>query len=464
MDLNEQILVSDTDVVVEPSTRTPLVDNFLNFATEFGFFLHLPRFRQSLSFPEEHSSRLSPGLLNVVELLGHHLDPNRNDKARRRLEQKYLSLALLHIPKILTSSHADRVIHAIQAEILLGMYFYHASSTLTAKYHLNAALAMSFATGAHKIQGNLPLDWSLPGLSETATTERERRITEGEKINGFWTALSLNISLAVALHSPLDELQMLQSQNANIYSPWPMDIEEYATRYLLLETNYIATMEAFLKQPSVAGRDPFAMYVKSSVLLGRAYILTQSMDRENVVSERQTTEFVLLDKLIDTFHSTLIPFDQTDSSSMILTTVFAIHIMTNVVIILLWSHCPSDEYRPHAIRKRVWAADSAARIVIQFKEKCDGLFGFIHPILIPLLLFISRVIVDEVERLAAAERQSPTAGEKETMEKRRKLERGLHGILELMKANERHAPSSLTEIKALVTIYRSGGSLQTTMQ
>lgn len=201
----------------------------MKFATEFGFFLHIPHFRHSALLPEGHRDKPHKGLLSIVQLLGHHLRREQNKKSHDSQEHTFLSLAVLHQPNIISSSHPNKVVHAIQAEILLGMYFYHAFRPSTAKYHLNAALAMALAAGAHKICN---YDTTLLQYPAGKDLDEERhRIMEGEKINGFWVALSLNVCLAVALHSPIDEILLLQTQMSSfsIDTPWPMDIQSYAT-------------------------------------------------------------------------------------------------------------------------------------------------------------------------------------------------------------------------------------------
>ncbi|KAJ3883150.1 hypothetical protein F5051DRAFT_499939, partial [Lentinula edodes] len=255
----------------------------MKFATEFGFFLHIPHFRHSALLPEGHRDKPHKGLLSIVQLLGHHLRREQNKKFHDSQEHTFLSLAILHQPNIISSSHPNKVVHAIQAEILLGMYFYHTSRPSTAKYHLNAALAMALAAGAHKICN---YDTTLFQYPAGKDLEEERhRIMEGEKINGFWVALSLNVCLVVALHSPIDEVLLLQTQvsNLSIDTPWPMDIQSYATSIVKPAQNNRSTMDLFFNHyPSgaLAGMgklDALAMYIQSSMLLGRAYIVRESI-------------------------------------------------------------------------------------------------------------------------------------------------------------------------------------------
>ncbi|KAJ4472330.1 hypothetical protein J3R30DRAFT_3709781 [Lentinula aciculospora] len=435
-------------ISVEVSSNS-LIDDFLNFATEFGFFVHIPRFRLTALLPEAHSNRPHKGLLCVVELLEYHLRREQNKKSHDDQEQIYLSSALLHQPNIITSSHPNKVIHAIQSEVLLGMYFYHASRPLTAKYHLNAALAMAMAAGTHKIQ-----NFDATSLFQYPTgkdiDEEGHRITEGEKLNGFWVTLSLNISLAIALRSPVDELLLLQSQlcNNGIDTPWPMDIQSYATNILIPVGH--STVDAFFDQhPSgvfegMGEPDVFGMYVRSSMLLGRAYIVIESLssnrdiEQENAGRQWQTS-ISLIDKLIDSFRSTLIPFDQSGLPSNDPVMVFATHIMTNSATILLCDR-PLTASSPYTIQKRLWAAESCAQLVCQFNQKCKG--RYLNPTLIPLLALIARAIIDEIllrDKMA----QDSGPSEELPQHRRKELKKEIHMIFDLMKANEKEAPSAL---------------------
>ncbi|KAF8826584.1 hypothetical protein HHX47_DHR5000399 [Lentinula edodes] len=220
---NKEALLRELE---EPLLDDTTVKLSLPYGKEYAEQLHV---NQAALLPEGHRDKPHKGLLSIVQLLGHHLRREQNKKFHDSQEHTFLSLAILHQPNIISSSHPNKVVHAIQAEILLGMYFYHASRPSTAKYHLNAALAMALAAGAHKICN---YDTTLFQYPAGKDPEEERhRIMEGEKINGFWVALSLNVCLVVALHSPIDEILLLQTQMSSfsIDTPWPMDIQSYAT-------------------------------------------------------------------------------------------------------------------------------------------------------------------------------------------------------------------------------------------
>ncbi|KAJ3988129.1 hypothetical protein F5890DRAFT_1471699 [Lentinula detonsa] len=433
--------------------KEPLIDHFLNSATEFGFFLHIHRFRQAASLPEGHSDKPHIGLLHVVKLWGHHLRQAQDKKAHYAGDdqaQNYLSLAMIHQPGIISSSHPKKVIHAVQAEVLL------------AKYHLNAALNMALAAGIHKIR-NLDASSLFQYPTATDTHEEGRRITEGEKINGFWVTLSLNICLEIALQSPLDELLMIQGQtlSAGVDMPWPMDIQSYATRILIpvaIDCPTVDRLSIHYPGGTFTGEhDALAMYIRSSLLLGRAYILFESMscDREagpekSVKSDNDWQASISsIDKLIDSFRSNLVPFDQSESSTNPVT-IFATHIMTNSATIFL-CNCPFASSSPYTNQKRLWAAESCAQLVGQYNRKCKD--RYLNPTLIPLLILICQAIIDEI---VTRDRMGTELWEELPSQRRKELKREIHTIFDLLKANGKKLPSALAvqQLKSIQSMYQ----------
>ncbi|KAH7879582.1 uncharacterized protein C8R40DRAFT_433154 [Lentinula edodes] len=189
--------------------------------------------------------------------------------------------------------------------------------------------------------------------------------------------------------------------------------------------------------------DALAMYIQSSMLLGRAYIITESMSSaradRNLEVENSDPEWQgsisSIDKLIDSFRSNLIPFDQSEST-IDPVMVFATHIMTNSATILL-CNCPLINSNPYTIQKRLWAAESCAQLVCQFNQKCRG--RCLNPTLIPLLTLISRAIIDEI---VMRDKIDLGSSEELPSQKRRELKREIHMIFDLIKANEKEAPSA----------------------
>ncbi|KAJ3852831.1 hypothetical protein EV368DRAFT_40208, partial [Lentinula lateritia] len=209
------------------------LDIFLRYSTELGFFLHIPRFRDSMSLPKGSPGRPSEGLISTVYLLGFHLSGLNVGDAQQR-EQAYLSRALLDVANILSpasSPHRDRTVHAIQAEILLAGHFFSTGRILEGKYHLHAALSITIAAKLHKIRSQ-NTDPGFPGMSSSDIFGNISQldvpldqIAEGERINAFWTTFTMSNCWAVAADSPQNFI--VESFGPTVDTPWPLDMGGY---------------------------------------------------------------------------------------------------------------------------------------------------------------------------------------------------------------------------------------------
>jgi hypothetical protein len=196
-------------------------------ASQFGFFLNVQLFRSSsvLPFPLGHPYRPSSALLSTVYLWGLHL--SRSDTLRGH-ESTFLSRALQHTSSALSGSHPQKVLHALQAEILLAYYFFRNGRFLEGKYHTSAAGSIAVSSGLNKIR-SAHSSLSTPGFvgnrSPTLPPPRDA-VNEGERINGFWATLVLDKCWSVALGSPsiFTDNEMLGTR---IDTPWPLDNSGY---------------------------------------------------------------------------------------------------------------------------------------------------------------------------------------------------------------------------------------------
>lgn len=229
------------------------LDIFLRYSTELGFFLHIPRFRHSMSLPKGSPERPSEGLISTVYLLGFHLSGLNVGDAQQR-EQAYLSRALLDVANILSSPHRDRTVHAIQAEILLAGHFFSTGRILEGKYHLHAALSITIAAKLHKIRSQ-NTDPGFPGMSSSDIFGNISQldvpldqIAEGERINAFWTTFTMSNCWAVAADSPQNFL--VESFGPTVDTPWPLDMGGYEQVWLHI---YRSTFRSLLQWISILG-------------------------------------------------------------------------------------------------------------------------------------------------------------------------------------------------------------------
>lgn len=270
------------------------MDSFLPYASEFGFFLDPVRFRIAAlrAAPAGHPSCPSPCVLFTVYLLGAHLS-----SSSQTLEQNLLPRALHETATAFSNNqHPQRIVHALQSEILLAHYFFACGRFLEGKYHVSAAISISVSSALNKIRTERPVASLLSSLRLSQDS-----IEEGERIRAFWSAFILDQSWAVALGAPPNATYPSDAPAVQIDVPWPLEIHSYEqVRFgcsfslsrqlgeidglflyqgcLPSSVRSICTVEIFLGGP-VNGTDdmshtsPMAMHAKAALLWQRAYDL-----------------------------------------------------------------------------------------------------------------------------------------------------------------------------------------------
>jgi len=191
------------------------VNFFVPYATQFGFFINVPRFLASIlpSDPRLHRVRPSPALLSAVHLFGIHLS---GSQALTSHESVFLTRAVHNV----LSFHAPhQVIHSIQAEVLLSHYFLRNGRFLEAMHRINSAVSLSIGCGLHKQRSpttNSDVAFELAPPRDA--------IEQGERIDGFWTILILHKCWGVSLQWPSTISDVLDEQ---INIPWPLEMFAY---------------------------------------------------------------------------------------------------------------------------------------------------------------------------------------------------------------------------------------------
>lgn len=207
------------------------MDTFLLHATQFGFALNPVSFRESalLPLPLGDSQRPTPALMTVVLLWGTRLLRNPPPGIS---EPQLLKQALGHISNDLNGDHPRRMVHTLQAHILLGYYFLAMGNFLQAELHSQDAVHITRRCGFHRIRSsNMP---STPGPSLGLIQDRlvaldypANHQEEGERINAFWHCVNLHKIVTVTTQ-PSDQLcGVLESYSTLIDTPWPEDVESY---------------------------------------------------------------------------------------------------------------------------------------------------------------------------------------------------------------------------------------------
>lgn len=174
-----------------------------------------------LQLPVGHSARACPALLASVYLWGVCLS---QDEVLVAQEQIFVARALHNIATTLASEHPRKIIHGIQAEVLLSVYFFRAGRFLEGKYHANAANSLAITSGLHQIR-SVAGSPSMRHSHETMLPQPMDEIEEGERIAGFWAVYILNNCWSAALRSPASVA--FDGPGLRVDTPWPLEIDQY---------------------------------------------------------------------------------------------------------------------------------------------------------------------------------------------------------------------------------------------
>ncbi len=205
------------------------MDNFIPHAIQFGFFLHIPTFRQSvlLAFPLGHPSKPTPGLLYAVHLMGVHFSQPESQQGQ---ESILLMKALQHVTTDLLGSHPNKVIQTLQAEVLLAYYFFRVAAILEAKVHTASAVSLALGSGLHRIRSSnitAPSTIAIIQDQPCALPPPASSLQEAERINGFWAVLMLHKFVTVSLENPANVCGALEAPGMQIDTPWPIDMDNF---------------------------------------------------------------------------------------------------------------------------------------------------------------------------------------------------------------------------------------------
>ncbi|KAJ7339969.1 hypothetical protein DFH08DRAFT_963993 [Mycena albidolilacea] len=315
-----------------------LLDRFLPHAIQFGFFLHIDRFRESVLLPLDWADPLrpSPALLSVVYLWGVHLSPS---EPLLFSEPVFLKRAQQNISvEIAENSNPLHHLHTIQAQILLSTSMFRKKRILEAEFHTNGAATLALGYQLHKIRS-------------------ARTRPEGERIRAFWTVACLQSSLNIALSTATTSFSILESAGADIDTPWPLEISDYAAGALPVGYQCQETLKSFLTEDPPPQASPVpTLYAKAAVLLHRASRLgsrwSANLDPQETVA--YAAFCIWLDGRITKLWETLPPLyafyaDSAAARSLVLT-----HATTAAAAIKL--HRSPGSVDPEARSKCVFAA------------------------------------------------------------------------------------------------------------
>lgn len=175
--------------------------------------------------PVGDPSRPSPALIFSTYAFAIRIS---NDPLVKPNEEAYLSRALREAALALSNNHPHKLMHSIQAEVLLANYFFSLGKFFEGKHHVANAVSTLLSIGLHKLRTTSPIR-----LMAMLPPHRDM-IEEGERIICAWTVLNLDRSWALALeHTPNFENahHILESE---VDTPWPLDMDEFEQVSLLI--------------------------------------------------------------------------------------------------------------------------------------------------------------------------------------------------------------------------------------
>jgi len=375
-----------------------LLQNFHPHASEFSFFLGFARFYDSaiLPLPIGHYLRPCRALLSAVYLWGVHLSQSEALSSREHI---FLERALQDSANNLASNHPQKILHGIQAEVLLCLYFFRTGRFLEGRVHSSAAISLVLSTGMHKIR-------SMSGVHIPAYSALREPITmlpppasvteEGERIIGFWTVYALHNCWGVALGFPM----VLPSKfpGSQIDTPWPLDVNQYEQFPSDLQGSF--TVRNFLNnvvENSFGEFSTLAMYCKASILFesaARHRVLCHS-DMQAWEATRFTESFASLNECIDRFITALPNITQLEMTLPdTIRTNFVTHTLAHTACLRL-----NAIFADANEQSREKCLTSALAIVGLIREVDLQNFQHINPIIGTLWISACQFMIDEVSRL-----------------------------------------------------------------
>lgn len=234
------------------------IEAFLPHATDLGFFLNTTRF---LSWASQHLPPQSPlqsyppvnkendPLLSVIYLWGATLI---TDAELRAEDSEYLTDAVQRISTAFqptnylllrmalgfnVDAQRPKIIHVLQAEVLLANFFYYEGRFVEARQHTASAVSLALSCGLHQLR---PSTAPQPPRRDDSTLQLVPAaklatqlpspadlIEEGERISAFWQVYVLDKTWSHFSGMP-SLLAPDGSPSTRIDTPWPLAMEHYA--------------------------------------------------------------------------------------------------------------------------------------------------------------------------------------------------------------------------------------------
>lgn len=292
------------------------LDIVLPFADEIGFFLHIPRLRNTLM---TSSSRGIPiALQNAIILLCLHT----TETEQPAFEQTVLSRCLHQLNDIIPSCSASTrdLLNVLQTEVLLAYYLFRVGRVVEAKYHSSGAASLVLQFRLHSSpspegEPNTPSDMQFDTF-RTTLPHTVDDIEQTEAIHAFWNVFARDKSMSAILGVPPSI-----GRSIRVSVPWPGQMQEVSlsnqdTHFTKRRKGIgpqVDTIQQFLVDGQSEKGDSdsaLAFHAKAAVLLDEVNHLVEQYASDSRVQETQSwrAQFASLDTLIQHLQA-LIPFN-----------------------------------------------------------------------------------------------------------------------------------------------------------
>ncbi|KAJ7890249.1 hypothetical protein B0H13DRAFT_878102 [Mycena leptocephala] len=269
--LNSTSNSSDLSLEEPPSdVAERLVDAFLDNFSQVGFFLHGANFRHSalLAVPSRCHDRPLSALLSAVYMWGSRFSAAPRHPVYN--EDAFLVCTLQNLQQDLGGNHPHRVVHSIQAEILLSLYYLTLGRPVEGIHHSGAAVSLAISAGLHFINSESSI-FTVPPVPDTSFPPPSNGSEMVEQINAFWTVVIVNNHWVVAYGSP----SAIPYCDMPIDTPWPIDFDGSVSSDLFnspLGEGGEGTVSKFLSGLSTESgfSSELALHSKASILLEQA--------------------------------------------------------------------------------------------------------------------------------------------------------------------------------------------------
>ncbi|KAJ3760446.1 hypothetical protein EV360DRAFT_68706 [Lentinula raphanica] len=406
-------------------TEKDLMEAILPHLSQLGFFLNSSNlFSDAYSNPTaidpayQPSSALTASMVLLGAHVSHHF--NRNSNITSEIVEGYLSNAVQATSFGLSEPHPHRILHTIQANILIAHYFFLNNRALKGRWHVDNAVSLVLSARLHLIRsGSTSRSAGLPSTSTSQrgfATQNAQIWEEGEQINAMWTVFGLNCLWSAAEGIPVSIAYT--TDQGRIDTPWPLESGGYNEVTLPPGLRSSHTVQRFLSGFRDQANSLLALYVKGAVLYEQTTMFRQryvtdgtntpSTTSYNNAAEFQTfqSSYLSLSNLSTELLNDIPPitprsqFNQQDRILRLL----VIHILVRVTIIRLQSTLWVD----HPLRRPV-LLDMANGVMDCLSRVDLDVTMFLDPIIAILLRTTAEVFIETIRESSSRASYSNSA-------------------------------------------------------